>query len=70
MEAASSRTATIRSFALVAFIEIIANEQGKRTTPTYVSFSDNERLIGDAAKNQVTMNPNNMCVYLFLHVRT
>jgi molecular chaperone DnaK (HSP70) len=40
-------------------VEIIANDQGNRTTPSYVSFSDNERLIGDAAKNQVAMNPNN-----------
>ena len=40
-------------------VEIIANDQGNRTTPSYVSFSDNERLIGDAAKNQVAMNPHN-----------
>ncbi|KAK6992559.1 Serine/threonine-protein phosphatase 2A 56 kDa regulatory subunit [Favolaschia claudopus] len=39
--------------------EIIANDQGNRTTPSYVSFSDNERLIGDAVKNQVAMNPTN-----------
>ncbi|KAJ7290070.1 heat shock protein 70 [Mycena rebaudengoi] len=39
--------------------EIIANDQGNRTTPSYVAFSDNERLIGDAAKNQVAMNPTN-----------
>ncbi|KAJ7920639.1 heat shock protein 70 family [Mycena leptocephala] len=39
--------------------EIIANDQGNRTTPSYVSFSANERLIGDAAKNQVAMNPTN-----------
>ncbi|KAJ7344006.1 heat shock protein 70 family [Mycena albidolilacea] len=39
--------------------EIIANDQGNRTTPSYVSFSDNERLVGDAAKNQVEMNPTN-----------
>ncbi|KAJ6552950.1 Hsp70 protein-domain-containing protein [Mycena capillaripes] len=39
--------------------EIIANDQDNRTTPSYVSFSDNERLIGDAAKNQVAMNPTN-----------
>lgn len=39
--------------------EIIANDQGNRTTPSYVSFSDTERLIGDAAKNQVAMNPKN-----------
>ncbi|KAL7860823.1 hypothetical protein AOLI_G00171720 [Acnodon oligacanthus] len=39
--------------------EIIANNQGNRTTPIYVAFTDTERLIGDAAKNQVAMNPNN-----------
>ncbi|KAF7064531.1 hypothetical protein CFC21_070829 [Triticum aestivum] len=40
-------------------VEIIPNDQGNRTTPSYVSFSDSERLIGDAAKNQVVMNPIN-----------
>ncbi|XP_034313702.2 heat shock protein 68 [Magallana gigas] len=40
-------------------VEIIANDQGNRTTPSYVAFTDNERLIGDAAKNQVAMNANN-----------
>jgi heat shock protein 1/8 len=39
--------------------EIIANDQGNRTTPSYVAFTDTERLIGDAAKNQVAMNPEN-----------
>ena len=39
--------------------EIIANEQGNRTTPSYVAFADSERLIGDAAKNQAAMNPKN-----------
>ena len=47
-------------------VEIIANDQGNRTTPSYVSFSDNGRLIGDAAKNQVAMNPHNTYVYLSL----
>ena len=40
-------------------IEIIANDQGNRTTPSFVAFTDTERLIGDAAKNQVAMNPSN-----------
>ena len=40
-------------------VEIIANDQGNRTTPSYVAFTDNERLIGDAAKNQVALNPSN-----------
>ncbi|CAO1616931.1 unnamed protein product [Parajaminaea phylloscopi] len=38
-------------------VEIIANDQGNRTTPSYVAFTDSERLIGDAAKNQAAMNP-------------
>merc|ERR1712164_12137 len=40
-------------------VEIIANDQGNRTTPSHVAFTDTERLIGDAAKNQCAMNPNN-----------
>ena len=40
-------------------VEIIANDQGNRTTPSYVAFNDTERLVGDAAKNQVSMNPIN-----------
>jgi len=40
-------------------VEIIANDQGNRTTPSYVGFTDTERLIGDPAKNQVAINPNN-----------
>jgi len=40
-------------------VEIIANDQGNRTTPSYVAFTDTERLIGDAAKNQSAMNPEN-----------
>jgi heat shock protein 1/8 len=40
-------------------VEIIANEQGNRTTPSYVAFTDSERLIGDAAKSQAAGNPKN-----------
>lgn len=40
-------------------VEIIANDQGNRTTPSYVAFNDTERLVGDAAKNQAAMNPVN-----------
>src|SRR6056300_875403 len=39
--------------------EIIANDQGNRTTPSYVAFTESERLIGDGAKNQCSMNPEN-----------
>ena len=39
--------------------EIIANDQGNRTTPSYVAFTDEERLIGNAAKNQASQNPEN-----------
>jgi len=40
-------------------VEIIANDQGNRTTPSYVAFTETERLIGDAAKNQIATNPTN-----------
>ena len=40
-------------------VEIIANEQGNRTTPSYVAFTDEERLVGVSAKNQVSMNTKN-----------
>ena len=40
-------------------VEIIANDQGNRTTPSYVAFTDKDRLIGDAAKNQANANPEN-----------
>ena len=40
-------------------VEILANDQGNRTTPSFVAFTDTERLIGDAAKNQAAMNPAN-----------
>ena len=54
-------------------VEIIANDQGNRTTPSYVAFTDTERLIGDPAKNQVAINPTNtifdakrLVIYLLL----
>jgi L1 cell adhesion molecule like protein len=40
-------------------VDIIANDMGNRTTPSYVAFTDSERLVGDAAKNQAAMNPTN-----------
>ncbi|KAK9766009.1 ATPase with role in protein import into the ER [Basidiobolus ranarum] len=40
-------------------VEIIANDQGHRITPSYVAFTDEERLIGDSAKNQAPANPTN-----------
>jgi len=40
-------------------VEIIPNDMGERTTPSYVAFTETERLVGDAAKNQVTRNPTN-----------
>jgi len=43
----------------VDHVEIIPNDQGNRTTPSYVAFTETERLIGDSAKNQVAMNPHN-----------
>lgn len=48
-------------------VEIIANDQGNRTTPSYVAFTDTERLIGDAAKNQVAMNPTNTVFGMFFN---
>merc|ERR1719450_529528 len=40
-------------------VEIIPNDQGNRITPSYVAFTDTERLVGDAAKHQVASNPQN-----------
>lgn len=40
-------------------VEIITNDQGNRITPSYVAFVEDERLIGDAAKNQAAQNPEN-----------
>lgn len=46
--------------------EIIHNEQGNRTTPSSVAFTDDQRLIGDAAKNQAATNPENTIFGIFL----
>lgn len=46
-------------------VEIIANDQGNRTTPSYVAFNDTERLIGDAAKNQVKKYSNQNQIYCY-----
>ena len=40
-------------------VEIIVNDQGNRTTPSYVAFADSQRMVGDAAKNQAALNPSN-----------
>jgi heat shock 70kDa protein 1/2/6/8 len=40
-------------------VEVIANDQGNRTTPSFVAFTSTERLIGESAKSQVAMNPEN-----------
>ena len=40
-------------------VEIIANDQGNRTTPSWVAFNDNEKLVGESAKNQYNLNPSN-----------
>jgi heat shock protein 1/8 len=44
---------------IISINHLIFFVQGNRTTPSYVAFTDTERLIGDAAKNQVAMNPTN-----------
>ena len=40
-------------------VEILVNDQGNRITPSYVAFTEDERLVGDAAKNQAAANPYN-----------
>ena len=46
-------------------VQIIADNQGNLTTPSYVSFSDNGRLIGDLARNEAIMNPYNTYAIIF-----
>ena len=43
-------------------VEILTNDQGNRITPSYVAFTKDERLVGDAAKNQAAQNPENTIV--------
>ncbi|KAF7811322.1 heat shock cognate 70 kDa protein [Senna tora] len=40
-------------------VEIIVNDQGNRTTPSYVAFTDTQRMVGEAAKNRAALNPTN-----------
>jgi heat shock protein 5 len=47
----------IEGISRTAEVVIIQNEFGNRITPSYVAFNDEERLVGDAAKNQATTNP-------------
>jgi heat shock 70kDa protein 1/2/6/8 len=47
-------------------VEIIHNDQGNRTTPSFVAFNNEQRLIGDAAKNQSATNPENTIFGKFL----
>ena len=49
-------------------VEIVANDQGINTTPSYVAFTEEERLIGDAAKNQTARNPTNTVFSLAIGV--
>ena len=56
----SVRFLNLKSFMLNILTEhSVANDQGSYTTPSFVSFTDKERLIGEAAKNQAAMNPKN-----------
>jgi heat shock 70kDa protein 1/2/6/8 len=48
-------------------VDIIHNEQGNKTTPSCVAFTDKQRLIGDAAKNQAASNPRNTIFGIFYY---
>ena len=48
-------------------VEIIPNDQGNRTTPSYVAFTDTENFVGDSAKNQVSTNPTNTVFGILLY---
>jgi len=50
-------------------VEIIYNDQGNKTTPSFVAFSDDQRLIDDAAKNQAATNPENTVFGKILYVK-
>lgn len=60
MTVSKSLLMTVRAIHLIIFC-LFTNPilEGNRTTPSYVAFSNEERLIGDAAKNQAAMNPRN-----------
>jgi L1 cell adhesion molecule like protein len=56
-------------------VEIIHNDQGNKITPSFVAFTENQRLIGDAAKNQAAANPQNtvfgnLISLLFVHLNS
>lgn len=55
----AERKTVVQLGRLLTFHVLVANEQGSFTTPSFVSFTDEERLIGEAAKNQAAMNPRN-----------
>jgi L1 cell adhesion molecule like protein len=50
-------------------VEIIHNDQGNRTSPSFVAFTDEQRLIGDAAKNQAAANPQNTVFGIFYSLK-